>query len=44
MNNFYFYSKQLLKILKNNQELIQLISSIDKLRNSYIIKPQNIIN
>ncbi|GAA3568136.1 hypothetical protein [Snuella lapsa] len=44
MNHFYFYSKQILKIFEKNKELIELISSIDELRNSYIINPQDIIN
>jgi hypothetical protein len=44
MNHFYFYSKQLLKIIEEHKELIELITSIEKLRNSYIINPQDIIN
>jgi hypothetical protein len=44
MNHFYFYSKQILKIIEKHKEIIELISSIDKLRNSYIINPQDIIN
>ena len=44
MNHFYFYSKQLLKIFEKHNEIIELISSIDKLRNSYIINPQDIVN
>jgi len=44
MNHFYFYSKQLLKIFEKHKELLGLISSIDELRNSYIINPQDIVN
>ena len=44
MNHFYFYSKQLLKIFEKHKEILELISSIDNLRNSYIINPQDIIN
>lgn len=43
MNHFYFYSKQLLKIFENNKELIDLISSIDEARISYIINPNDIV-
>ncbi len=44
MNHFYFNSKQLLKILDDNKELLDLIFSINNLRNNYIINPQDIIN
>jgi len=44
MNHFYFYSKQFLKIIENHKELLELITSIDDLRNSYIINPQDIVN
>ena len=44
MNHFYFYSKKLLKIFEKHKEIIELISSIDELRNSYIINPQDIVN
>lgn len=44
MNHFYFNSKQLLKILDDNKELLDLIFSINHLRNNYIINPQDIIN
>lgn len=43
-NNLYFYSKQLLKLLQDNQEIIKLINSIEKLKSSYIINPQDLIN
>lgn len=44
MNNFYYYSKQLLKILEENKEILNLIFSIDKQKSDYIINPQEILN
>lgn len=44
MNNFYYYSKQLIKILNDNKELIDLIFSIEKQRSDYLLNPQEIIN
>lgn len=44
MNHFYFSSKQFLKLLENNKELLDLIYSIENLRNGYIINPQEIVN
>ena len=44
MNNFYYYSKQLIKIFTENKELLNLISLIEKKRSVYIINPQEIID
>ncbi|MEE1963747.1 hypothetical protein V1387_13705 [Allomuricauda taeanensis] len=44
MYSFYFYSKQFLKILERNNEILDLIFSIDNLRTTYIINPQEIID
>lgn len=44
MNNFYYYSKQLIKILKDNHELLDLIFSIEKQRSNYLLNPQEIVN
>ena len=44
MNNFYYYSKQLIKVLKENEEIIDLINSIEKQYNDYVINPQQIMN
>lgn len=44
MNNFYYYSKQLMKTLSENSELIELIFSIEKQRSDYLLNPQEIIN
>lgn len=44
MNNFYFHSKQFLKIVKKNKEILELFSSIEELRNIYSINPQAIID
>jgi len=44
MNHFYFYSKQILKIFEKHKEILNLISSVDDLRKSYTINPQEIVN
>ncbi|MEM9548096.1 MAG: hypothetical protein AAGA77_19100, partial [Bacteroidota bacterium] len=44
MNNFYFYSKRLIKVLEKNEEILNLIISIEEQRSDYILKPQEIIN
>ena len=44
MNNFYYYSKQLIKTLNENKELLDLIFSIEKQRSDYLLNPQEIIN
>ncbi len=44
MNNFYYYSKQLIKIFIENKELLDLIFSIEKQKGDYTINPQDIIN
>ncbi|MET2984983.1 hypothetical protein [Aureibaculum conchae] len=44
MNHFYFYSKQILKVFEKHKEILNLISSIDDLRKSYTINPQEIVN
>lgn len=44
MNNFYYYSKQIIKIFTENNELLNLISSIEKQRSVYIINPQELID
>lgn len=44
MNNFYFYSKQFLKLIDKNNKILQLIYSITQKRNSLIIEPQKILN
>lgn len=43
MNNFYFYSKQFLKVLEKHEELLKLIYSITNKRNSFVVKPQDVL-
>lgn len=44
MNQFYFYSKQLIKLLDKNKEILEFINSVEEFRDQYIIKPQRIID
>jgi len=44
MKNFYFYSKQFLRLIDKHDELLQLIYAVTEKRNSFIIEPESILN